>query len=139
LSVVNNDSIIKLRSGIWQSFVLSELTSQNHFIFVPTNKRYPINQQFSHSFGEFKLAYTLWNNKLKEANSGKWPFPEAQKMPNLMEGFFQGSEYMVTASEVEKCYPDCILLISLWGENKGGQFSFGSYRIMASDDLLELL
>jgi len=31
-----------------------------------------------------------------------------------------------------------VLLISLWGENKLGNSLFGSYRIMASDDLLEL-
>lgn len=139
LSIVGNSSIIQLRSGIWQSFVLSELTSTNHFTYVPSNKHFPIELQFSHSFGEFRLAYTLWNNKLKESNSGNWPFPKVETLEDLSSGLFQSSDYTIPAEEVAKCYPDCILLVSLYGENKLGNNVFGNYRIMASDDLVELV
>jgi hypothetical protein len=65
LSLLENNSIITLKSGVWQRYQLTELTSQNHFIYTPSNLKYPINLQFIHNFGVYKLAYTLWNNKLK--------------------------------------------------------------------------
>lgn len=106
---------------------------------MPTNKHYPISLQFTHNFGEFRLAYTLFNNKLKEDNSAKWPFPDARTMPDLEGGMFQGNDYSIPAEEIGKCYPDCILLITLWGQNVLGSNLFGSYRIMASDDVIELV
>ena len=59
-------------------------------------------------------------------------------MPDLTLGLFQGNDYTITPVEIENCYSDCILLISLWGENKIGSSLFGSYRIMATDDMIEL-
>lgn len=57
----------------------------------------------------------------------------------MSSALFQSTEYIVSPKEVEACFPDCELLISLWGENKGGGFTFGNYRIMATDDILELV
>lgn len=51
----------------------------------------------------------------------------------------QGIEYVVGVEEIKKCYPDCLLLVSLYGENKGGNYSFGMYSIMASDSVMELV
>lgn len=67
--------MVRLRPGIWQHYVLSEVTSSNHFVFTPSNKKYPIALQFMHNYGEFKLGYNLWHNKRRSQNIGKWPFP----------------------------------------------------------------
>jgi hypothetical protein len=55
---------------------MTSLTSSNHFYFFPTNKKYPVTIQFTHSFGAYRISFVLWNDELKTADAGSWPFPE---------------------------------------------------------------
>ena len=62
LTLLTNNTVIELKPGIWQGFEMASLTASSHFYFIPTNKKYPINLQFTHTFGTFKISYLLWKN-----------------------------------------------------------------------------
>jgi hypothetical protein len=65
LTILVNNSIIELKSGVWQRYEMTSVTSSTHFYFYPNNKKYPVTLQFSHTYAVYKLAYSLWNNELK--------------------------------------------------------------------------
>lgn len=142
-----NNSIIELKSGVWQRYEMTSITSSNHFYFYPNNKKYPVTIQFSHTYAIYKLAYTLWNNELKESNPGNWPYPDPKDQP--VSPGSHTTEYTVHPDELTKCFPNCILLISLWNAHDQPNTNpnvvtplfnnFGSYSIMATDNIIELM
>ena len=112
ITVLMNNSIIELKPGVWQRYEMTSVTSSNHFYFYPNNKKFPVAIQFSHTYAVYKLAYLLWNNELKEVNPGNWPYPEPKDEP--VSTGAHTTEYTIHPEEIAKCYPNCIVLISLW-------------------------
>ena len=112
VAILSNNTVIELRSGLWQSYEMTELTSTNHFYYIPTNKRYPIVLQFSHTFGAFKISYVLWNNEEQEHDSASWPYP-TNEFAVAAKAAYQASDYSIHPSEIVKCFPNCVLLISI--------------------------
>lgn len=130
---------------------MASLTASSHFYFIPTNKKYPINLQFTHTFGTFKISYLLWKNEEQINDAGLYPFPSESSAVSA-KAAFQASDYTIHTDEIAKCFPNCILLISLVDTDATVDkdddddpnvvapiFSrFGSYSIMASNTMMEL-
>lgn len=126
---------------------MTSMTSSNHFYFYPSNKKYPVTLQFTHTYAVYKLAYVLWNNELKENDPGSWPYPEPSSEP--VQPGLHTSEYTIHPEELAKCFPNCIVLVSLWNSHEQPNTNpnvvtplfnnFGSYSIMATDNFIELL
>lgn len=106
----------------------------NQFYFIPKNKK-NILIELSNMFMNDKLEYLLWNNSLRSINKEDWPFPNTTSKQDNKHGV------TVAAKEVESCYPNCVLLLSVLSTlslpmtNPFLRFA-GSFSIMVTDSVL---
>ena len=97
LTVLTNDTVIELKTGIWQSYEMASVTATNHFYFTPNNKKYPIVLQFAHTYGSFKISYLLWKNEQQVNDAAQWPFPTDSSSSVAVKAAFQTSDYVIHA------------------------------------------
>ncbi|EAS00563.2 transmembrane protein, putative (macronuclear) [Tetrahymena thermophila SB210] len=117
LTVWNRSTAIELKEGIQFQDGIHFIDAHTNFYFFPTNKDHSLNIFASSIYGHTGFNVYIFKNsdKLTPMNL---PFPNSSDAENLAKYHFTSgihNSHSITfqAQALDKCWPDCVVLISL--------------------------
>ena len=76
ITLMEENAVVELKDGIWQTYDINEAASTAHFYFLPKHIKHSLSI-FYHSFNiDLKITYKLWKSDDTSIDISKWPFPQ---------------------------------------------------------------
>lgn len=112
--------MIALDDSIWSSYEVNELSTTNHFFYIPRQSNQTITILFSTEDRNLYIDYSIHNMK-DNINPQNWPWDRhllnTDEIVSHLNGF---QEFKIKADEpdIKACWPNCVILITINTANK---------------------
>ena len=94
MTLIQRDSIIELKDGIWQGYSATEMSATSHFWFYPRNQNHSTTIFYKSTLVDLKINYKIWQTDDKSINPAEWPFPLEFKKNNTPELGFKPLQFI---------------------------------------------
>ena len=132
LTLLVKDSVIEVKDGIWQTFKTGTIAETSHFFYLPKSENASISIMYRSSLVTMGIAYTLWKYNEKGINPSEWPFPPFQdEVATQMSSYNSINHVQIDSSSLKGCWPNCIVLMSLYKKKNSLDTSFEGAQFMA--------
>lgn len=135
--------MIALDDSIWNSYEVNELSTTNHFFYIPRQLNKTITVLFSTEDRNLYIDYSIHNTK-DNINPQNWPWDRhilnTAELVSHLNGF-QEFKIQPDNPDIKACWPNCVILITVNTVNKNKIIKesemIKNYKILVSSTIVE--